>query len=58
MDQFLAFVVVVAAFAIIWLWYGLVNQKARPEGIALVGYGAVAACILMTVVFLGVAIYR
>ncbi len=58
MDQFLLFVVVVAAFAIIWLFYGLVNQKARPEGIALVGYGAVAASVVMTIVFLGVAIYR
>ena len=58
MDEFLIFVVAVAAFAIIWLWYGLVNQKARFEGIAMVGYGAVAACILMTIIFLGVAIYR
>jgi len=58
MDQYLIFVVGVAAFAIIWLFYGLVNQKARPEGIALVGYGAVAASILMAIVFLGVAIYR
>jgi hypothetical protein len=58
MDQYLIFVVAVAAFAIIWLFYALVNQKARPEGIALVGYGAVAACVVMTLVFFGVALYR
>lgn len=58
MDQYLIFVVVTAAFAIIWLYYALLNQKARPEGIALVGFGAVAASLVMTIVFLGVALYR
>ncbi len=58
MDEFLIIVVGVAVFAIIWLWYGLVNQKARFEGIAAVGYGAVAASIVMSIIFLGVAIYR
>jgi len=58
MDDFLIFVAVVGLFAVIWLFYGLVNQKARPEGIALVGYGAVAACVVMCIVFLGVAFYR
>lgn len=58
MDQYLVFVTVVGVFASIWLFYGLVNQKARPEGIALVGYGAVAACVVMTAVFVGVAFYR
>ena len=58
MDDFLIFVAVVGAFAIIWLYYALVNQKARAEGIALVGYGAVVACVIMCIVFLGVAFYR
>ncbi len=58
MDAFLIFVGVVGLFAVIWLYYALVNQKARFEGIALVGYGAVAACVIMCLVFLGVAFYR
>jgi hypothetical protein len=58
MDHFLLYVCGVSVFAIIWLFYGLVNQKARPEGIALVGYVAVAASVVMTVFFFGVAIYR
>ncbi len=58
MDQYLIFVVVVAIYAIIWLFYALRNQNARPVGIGLVGYGAVAASVIMTIVFLGVAIYR
>jgi len=58
MDQFLIYVCGVSVFAIIWLLYGLINQNARPEGIALVGYVAVAASVVMTVFFFGVSLYR
>jgi hypothetical protein len=58
MDHFLLYVCGVSVFAIIWLYYGLVNQKARPEGIALVGYGAVAFSAVLTIIFFGVALYR
>ncbi|HEX3722131.1 MAG TPA: hypothetical protein VHV31_05030 [Nitrolancea sp.] len=58
MDQFLIYVCGVSVFAIIWLFYGLINQKARPQGLGLVGYVAVAASVVMTIFFFGVSLYR
>jgi len=58
MDQYLIYVCGVSVFAIIWLFYALINQQARPEGIGLLGYGAVAASVVMTIFFFGVALYR
>jgi hypothetical protein len=58
MDHFLLYVCGVSVFAIVWLYYGLVNQKARPEGVALIGYGALAISAVLTIFFFGVALYR
>ena len=57
-DVFLLYVVGVAIFALIWLYYGLVHFKAAPRGVALIGYGTVALSIIATIVFAVVAFYR
>lgn len=52
-DPMFIFAGILALYAVIWLFYGLIHFNVPRKGLGLIGYVAVAIVAIATVVFIG-----
>lgn len=54
-DPMFIFAGILAFYAVIWLFYGMIHFNVPRKGLGLIGYVAVAATAVLTVFFIGYA---